>query len=546
MNVLPIRPRPGTGEPWDAYVDRAAHQLGTTSRALADHAGLPHTRRAWTQHVRPDAAYLTAAAEAFRLPVETVEAMQLNRFLNDLVMVDDIDYAAGDARHRVNERLWLLPYSRACPHCLRRDGHWRTAWTLPFSVACVEHNVVLMDRCPRCDGLLRVRDCRARHAYAVPAHRMNASTLDVRRCTGRVRPSPGADQAPCGYLLTAARLRDATAAERDVQTAVDLLLDRQPMHVAGFAATSAEVLDTWRTLTVLHLRLRARSGRTLRQWWREPPACAEQCAVSLHAALSIMREPGAASAAQALQSWFDQTHVKPSRAVLRVEATQHGPIARVIDALLHVADNAASTLGATGAAKVGFSAANVPPRAWPCALPPALTGPRRTGPSKALLLAMLSVAVNTARTGDPSKAAAELGWAADDPLQWKRQLDKLRRHERAAFHAAVQHMTDRLSVATKLPVFAHPPLTGPSTHARLRQAEQPPCRADAAADGTDTDVDAWCPCWDAANIGAESVAGGTATNLMDRCETPGGNVTRQAVAGTSHRTRHTVKMDGAR
>lgn len=46
---------------------------------------------------------------------------------------------------------------RYCPHCLEENNYYRAHWFLSTSIACLKHNVLLVDRCPSCAKKIRHR-----------------------------------------------------------------------------------------------------------------------------------------------------------------------------------------------------------------------------------------------------------------------------------------------------------------------------------------------------------------------------------------------------
>lgn len=54
-------------------------------------------------------------------------------------------------------RHWNTQRPRYCPICLAESGHWRSAWSLSFCVACPVHLVALVDDCLCCGRPLKWR-----------------------------------------------------------------------------------------------------------------------------------------------------------------------------------------------------------------------------------------------------------------------------------------------------------------------------------------------------------------------------------------------------
>jgi len=54
----------------------------------------------------------------------------------------------------------LAGHLRYCPLCIEEDGHWRASWHLQASVACIKHNVWLVDVCHSCNEHIPLRTAR--------------------------------------------------------------------------------------------------------------------------------------------------------------------------------------------------------------------------------------------------------------------------------------------------------------------------------------------------------------------------------------------------
>ncbi len=107
-------------------------------------------------HIKLSTRKLRLLADGLGRPRRQLEVMSLARY-------DDIafDLRAAAARKPNGRDLpqylarheWLYVFdTHACPQCLAdRDGALRLRWKLPWSMACTEHQQLLLDRCPACD-----------------------------------------------------------------------------------------------------------------------------------------------------------------------------------------------------------------------------------------------------------------------------------------------------------------------------------------------------------------------------------------------------------
>lgn len=66
------------------------------------------------------------------------------------IQVDDFN-TAGFAGFRSP---WLASFTasahRFCPACLEDNGYWNAAWRSPLSIVCPRHQILYVDRCPKC------------------------------------------------------------------------------------------------------------------------------------------------------------------------------------------------------------------------------------------------------------------------------------------------------------------------------------------------------------------------------------------------------------
>lgn len=138
--------------------------------------------------------------------------------------------------------------SVCCPACLREDdGGWRIRWKLWTSFACLQHQALLVDRCPRCErrtGSYRAdQGNRPRFATHVPSPGRCSNSLAVGAA------GSGKAARPCGQDLTVVPTVDLSGAPR--------LLDAQRTILAALAAGSAEVASKQVTALTYFRHLRS-------------------------------------------------------------------------------------------------------------------------------------------------------------------------------------------------------------------------------------------------------------------------------------------------
>lgn len=132
--MLLLRPLPWVGESLRGYLLRLADQNGI--------AGI-------------GALFRLIEKTAVEQELEAV-ANILGRSENDLNRLLGVVPRADGSRAgqqggvAVPLRFWNTRYSRFCPICLAESNVWQVHWELALVVACRRHNLMLLDRCPKC------------------------------------------------------------------------------------------------------------------------------------------------------------------------------------------------------------------------------------------------------------------------------------------------------------------------------------------------------------------------------------------------------------
>ncbi len=144
---------------------------------------------------------------------------------------------------------WLFcPTLRYCPRCLAGDGspvqtelggYWKTAWLVPITYACLEHQVLLQHRCPNND--------RMGHGGNLLISQASNGTLHPAQCR---QPQPGSKNRGRGRPSYTARLDESHAddapatpeALRLQRRLLELLAPGHPAEDARFLITELRVI----------------------------------------------------------------------------------------------------------------------------------------------------------------------------------------------------------------------------------------------------------------------------------------------------------------
>ncbi|MFI2377965.1 TniQ family protein [Streptomyces sp. NPDC018964] len=159
--TLPIRLPPLPGEALDSWLEATARRMDTTLGDVLLHFGFPVRQRAGNQFrsipadwtIFLDERLTAAVAHATGTAPEAVTAMTLAHYDGRALRM-----SAG-SRAVTRHVLWGRGRgSRFCPDCLHSsDGRWQLSWRLGFSFACTRHRRLLVDRCPHCGRVPRLR-----------------------------------------------------------------------------------------------------------------------------------------------------------------------------------------------------------------------------------------------------------------------------------------------------------------------------------------------------------------------------------------------------
>ncbi len=155
MRQLVRRLSPETLEPWPSYIDRLADFWKVPLSVMLSRLGLVESdgKKSFPAYgVFLTEAQATGCALVAGLARDEIDSMLLARlapqFMPDLAK-DGLDSKVVSETARQG---WVyFNGTHLCPACLReRSGAWSLLWKLPWSFACVKHQVILVDRCPDC------------------------------------------------------------------------------------------------------------------------------------------------------------------------------------------------------------------------------------------------------------------------------------------------------------------------------------------------------------------------------------------------------------
>ncbi|MEV6671076.1 TniQ family protein [Streptomyces sp. NPDC051162] len=137
---------PAAGEALDSWLEAYGRRLAVTggqfARFINPSCGDPRSMvRMLTDTERGALSRRTGLTPA------ALDAMTLKRFDGVVVSIDPVD------RTIARPPAWRHSgaHSRFCPACLDEDGgRWQLSWRLPWTFACLRHQLLLHDRCVAC------------------------------------------------------------------------------------------------------------------------------------------------------------------------------------------------------------------------------------------------------------------------------------------------------------------------------------------------------------------------------------------------------------
>ncbi|WP_405018655.1 TniQ family protein [Kitasatospora sp. NBC_00070] len=240
---MPIFVPPIPGEALDSWIEAYAFRLRINASGLLSFLNLnrSQTRRmvvALTEHELGALSRATGVAPA--------DLTRMTLSPQDGISIAIRPQTRGLARSPT----WRgTSGSRYCPSCLHETGdRWQLRWRLPWSFACRQHSLLLLDTCPACE------------ARPLPASRHgHAPSLGRIQCTHPLGDSP-AVSVPGGGAVIAAQAR------------IDEILDAGDPESARGTLHDLYTL-AWKALAVLHsnrMELPDLLGDALRELDRAP------------------------------------------------------------------------------------------------------------------------------------------------------------------------------------------------------------------------------------------------------------------------------------
>ncbi len=194
--------------------------------------------------VRPDEPLRRTVYAATGIPGRLVDGMHLSVFEGGPLSIPAVLSVGTVAARASAGREWVEVYgSRACPSCLLASGGvWQLWWKLSCAAVCPEHQLVLLDRCPTCQWVLRWGGDRPR---VVPAQWARLPTVCANSVKGR----------PCSRWLPASRTDGASAESVAAQRHwLDVAFERVEPVLGGVNVSAAGWFAAFRACVIL-LRL---------------------------------------------------------------------------------------------------------------------------------------------------------------------------------------------------------------------------------------------------------------------------------------------------
>jgi len=151
------RVEPLPGESFSSYVERlaATQPLPVPLITLLFHIGIIDDEavklisHGYGITLPPERLILFA--HATRLSVPQARSLLLESYDGRVLDLTDLDPSDANSVRYLALREWAyFVGSHFCPDCIGEDTAWRLAWKVPWSFACVKHQRLLADLCPRC------------------------------------------------------------------------------------------------------------------------------------------------------------------------------------------------------------------------------------------------------------------------------------------------------------------------------------------------------------------------------------------------------------
>ncbi|MGX9687363.1 TniQ family protein [Deinococcus wulumuqiensis] len=289
------------------------------------------------------------------LSLDEVDSMLMRQFDGVAFDLTGLDVADASSVRTVAHREWAgFAGSACCPACLQENGGaWLLRWKLWTSFVCMEHCVLLVDRCPRCErrtGSYRAdQGNRPRFATHVPMPGRCANSLAVGAA------GTGKAARPCGQDLTCLPAVDLSDAARLLQAQQDVnaVIKRGTGQVAGEQVPALVYFRHLRSLVALALHgarvedlgelpgpvrnaledyiLRrddirygeaGRKGTSLHPY-KAPPGDVRVIAATLPWAVEVLRQPDQLALTEALRPMIERSREVRGSQIRRVGVDFH-------------------------------------------------------------------------------------------------------------------------------------------------------------------------------------------------------------------------------
>lgn len=299
--TLPLRVRPAPGEALDSWVEALAFRHGVPLREICEHLSIP-ARELLRWLVWVPERECSRIAEATGVDPDGVLSCTLSTYDHKAV---EINYDQGilDPSFPFTRRRG----SRYCPLCLAESGgRWRLHWRLGWAFACLRHNCLLLDNCPRCGQRQRLTQSRwgvvpksSRCLHWNPADPCGADLTDatavpltdtdqILRAQRVVFDIIETDRAAFGVYL------DDPVCSRDALRDIKALALRALVYANRHGLSSITPPE----LPEKHVHARRHAGLRTPYKKYETPLRTIEAATAITAALEILRAPNVAAAGE--------------------------------------------------------------------------------------------------------------------------------------------------------------------------------------------------------------------------------------------------------
>jgi hypothetical protein len=304
--TLPLRLAPAPGEAIDSWIEAVANRYATPLSLLAAAVGIPlRDRRRWLVYLDDD--HRCEVAQRMGLDSAAVHQMTLGRYDGTALEID---------RH-ARKLKWSFPFgsrvcSRYCPQCLTESGgRWQLCWRLGWAFACTRHRCLLADKCPKC-GLQQRKTSQAGWLVPCLAHCTivkrgetpcggNLATADVIRFPAG---HPLIEAQKTIFNVIADNHADFGIYAHEPQAARAVLTDLKALTSRALLHASVHGLSSVEPHGLLPGRAGQYPGPPLQTAYKgngaciRAPALAVEAAVAMTAALTVLRAPTIAEAAE--------------------------------------------------------------------------------------------------------------------------------------------------------------------------------------------------------------------------------------------------------